>query len=49
MFECGASAAQCWCQALPPLTTDALDPGADCRCPRCLADRIGAPPDATRA
>jgi len=41
-FACGPQAGQadCWCNALPPLSP--IDEGSDCLCPDCLRRRIAA-------
>jgi nicotinate-nucleotide--dimethylbenzimidazole phosphoribosyltransferase len=35
-LACGAQAGECWCQALPSLPAEALDPEQDCMCEACL-------------
>ena len=39
-FSCGPQppGEHCWCDALPPLPLSAIQAGADCWCPACLAE-----------
>ncbi|MBL8309068.1 MAG: cysteine-rich CWC family protein [Burkholderiales bacterium] len=42
-FNCGASAASCWCQSLPPLNLDKRPadwPDDACLCGRCLGAAV---------
>ncbi|MEQ8234006.1 MAG: cysteine-rich CWC family protein, partial [Gammaproteobacteria bacterium] len=41
-FGCGRDDTTCWCVELPLLPGSALDAGADCLCPRCLAAALEA-------
>ncbi|MEQ8495456.1 MAG: cysteine-rich CWC family protein [Gammaproteobacteria bacterium] len=47
-FGCGRDDTTCWCVELPLLPGSALDAGADCLCPRCLAAALEASRDTAR-